>query len=209
MQVITNKYKVTIREPNSGAETSQTVTASNEMELQEMFRPLQMEIINCELLETTEETIEKRDDDDNSGTHLVNSNVRKAETPMNIPMGVEGFDTATEETMPYQPPATVVPQQGYQQPNYPQTQYTTSAPLKPRIIKQGNLRLKILGDKIYTEEWVECDMKGFKIMSKDTGKQIKTDSLVVYKKDWVEIIDEEESDISDEPNGENLEEVSE
>ncbi len=188
MDIVTNKFTVRLKDPKTKLETTQVLTAQSPGDIQTLLEPLGQEIVEIVLNDTITEKIIPKDPSDPDGkTELLNSTVQQGNQenmvmPPSVPNPVypTNYDTSVSPNMnipPVQMPLM-----------YPHQVAPASV---ERIIKQGNLKLKLVGDRVYKEDWVKCKPNDFRIEYK--GKKI-TEDIIIRKKDWVEVIDDEDEE---------------
>lgn len=172
-KVVTRKYNVTLRNSKTGEETSTIATEevggpSIRQTMGPVWNELGLELINAELIEALEE-IKITPDEDGIVPNQSPENVQRRV----IKQGPQ------QPNMQFRPPQ----QRGAQMPmNIPE-----------KIIQHGDVRLKMAGDKVFIEEWVEKEASdGYKIISKDN--KIITDQVTILHKEWVELKEEKQPD---------------
>jgi len=188
MDIVTNKFTVRLKDPKTKLETTQVLTAQSPGDIQTLLEPLGQEIVEIVLNDTITEKIIPKDPSDPDGkTELLNSTVQQG-NPENMVMP----PSVHNPVYPTNPDSSVQPNMNIPPVQMPQMQqmsqmYPQAAPVE-RIIKQGSLKLKLVGDRVYKEDWVKCKPNDFRIEYK--GKKI-TEDIIIRKKDWVEVIDDE------------------
>jgi hypothetical protein len=184
VQVVTKKYNVTLKDPKTGEETTTVATEEvGGIPIEQAFAPLGMQIVKKELIEAIEENVHKAEEEE----------AGKAEGTM--------AESVRRRVIQSNPQA-MQPQQTMQ-PRGPQTQVPIQN-IPEKIIQHGDVRLKLVGDKAFVEEWVEKDStenerQVYKIIGKD-GKEI-TSNVVILHKEWVELKEEKqpEPEVESEP----------
>ena len=186
-RVITEKYRITLRDPKTGEETTSISTQevggpTIEQTMGSVWNELNLQFVGKELIHATEEQKIAPDED-----------------------GV----------VPQQPPDMVqrrVIQQGsIQQPQQHPLQGNAKGPFQPvsqpinipeKIIQHGDVKLKLVGEKVFIEEWVEKKKEdGYKIIGENSSDV--TNSVTILHKEWVEL-KEEEKEEKEEPPVESL-----
>jgi hypothetical protein len=172
-KVVTEKYNVTLRNPETEEETITIMTQevpgpSIEQTMGAVWAELGLELINKELVQTIEEAKVSPDED---GT-----------VPDQSPENVQRRIIDNRQPTQHNPQAQ--PRRGG---HVPPMQMPMNVPEK--IIQHGDVRLKMVGDKVFIEEWVEKKADdGYKIISRD-GETI-TDEVAILHKEWVELKEE-------------------
>lgn len=179
--VITQKYNVTLRDVKSGDETIHISTQeiggpSIEQVMSPIWNELGLQFIKKELLETINE-IKVAPDEDGAVPNQSPENVQRRVIPNN---------NAIQHG---RPPQTSGPNR--------QQNITQQFNIPEKIIQHGDVKIKLVGDKVYIEEWVKKIAKdGYKIIGVDGDI---TDDVTILHKEWVELKEKEE-DKKTEPN---------
>lgn len=168
--VVTKKYKVTLLDPKTNIKSSTIATEEvGGLTIENAFSPLGFHILKKELIETIEENVPQVNQEDDTSN----------QDPNNIQRHVIKNNNGVPDTQT--PINGVVTNNAYQ----PQ--------VKERIVKHGDLCLKIIGDRVFCEEFIEQNVtdSSYKIIDIKSGKETTSKVLILHK-EWVEIKEEEE-----------------
>ena len=186
-QVVIKKYNVTLQNPTTGEETTTIMTEevgglSIERAMSDVWNELGLKIIGKELLETIEEVKVSPDED--------------GAVPDQSPKAIQRRVVQNPNQQMYRNPQAPMPQQGMGVPQ----QIPINIPEK--IVQHGDVRLKLAGDKVFVEEWVEKDYKiderhVYKIISEEGV--IITSKVTILHKEWVEMKEEKTEEPKPEP----------
>jgi len=176
VNVVTRKYNLTLRDPETGMETT-TIATEEEggPTIEEGYAGIGMEIVRKDLIEAIQENVTKVDPADGSSPAVSPHTVQRKVLEHNEQAAIQQNSPQGRTTMLNPPPV-----------NIPE-----------KIIQHGGVRLKLVNDKAFVEEWVEQDheideRKVYKIVNKD-GKEI-TSQVVILHKEWVEMVEEKKEE---------------
>lgn len=182
-KVVTEKYNVTLRNPETEEETVTVMTQeiggiTIEQAMGAVWAELGLELVSKELLQTIEEAKATPDED---GTV-------PDQSPENIQRRVIENKNRPQRPQRPQPFMDNTP------PQYANAQMPMNIPEK--IIQHGDVRLKMVGAQVFIEEWVEKKADdGYKIISRD-GETI-TNEVAILHKEWVELKEEKKEEIEE------------
>ena len=162
-----NRYKIKMRNAISGKDSVDVIHADDQAMLRKSLEEMGFALV--EILEEASITLEVGPPPNLNGIE-------------ELGIGIDERAVAQAQIQPQ------IPQPGQpMQPMAPVVQLPP--PVEVEFVDNG-ISYRIINGVAYKKDWVELDPREYKFVRKETKKEIKNEDVLIYKRDWVKVVED-------------------